>query len=114
MEGKGFGPRGVNVPRLMPGYKLRNCDISRIGRSQRRQVQGLTNVADRVVPALVLVEERSTRGKIEKREPGQQGQRPARRNSDENVSHKTHASFRLHFTVRLLTHELRFPLLSGN
>ena len=86
--------------RVVPTDKFRNYNRGGIGRCKRGQMQRLANVAGSVTTAVFMfVEERSARGKVEKRDTGQQGQRAPRGYFIENVLHESHATFSLHSNV---------------
>ncbi len=92
IERKRISWRRVLRQRGIPGDDLRRADEVEPGSCQRGQVQRLANVASRIGPVRVLVEERTARGKKEQRGTGQHRQRAAYNCSPENGFLRLHLS----------------------
>ena len=94
MQRKRITGRGVPRQRRKPCNDLWSAAEVQPGRSQRRHMQRLADMARIIGPIRVLMEERSTRRKEEQRSAGQQRQRPARVRSSENGFPRMHLSTR--------------------
>ena len=78
--------------RRKPRDHLRRADEIQPGSRQRRHVQRLADMAGRIGPIRMLVEERTARGKIDQRRTSYQRQRAAHLASPENRSPQIHLS----------------------
>jgi len=66
-------PGGLNCSGIVPAGNFGRCDHHTCGSRQRRSMQRLANMANRVLSGAVLVQEAATRGEIEQREADDQG-----------------------------------------
>jgi hypothetical protein len=64
---------GLNCAGIVPAGNFGSCDQHTCRSRQRRSMQRLANMANRVLPRAVLVQEAATRGEIEQRETEEQG-----------------------------------------
>jgi hypothetical protein len=64
---------GLNCAGIVPAGNFGRCDHHTCGNRQRRSMQGLANMANRVLSGAVLVQEAATRGEIEQRKADEQG-----------------------------------------
>ncbi len=78
--------------RRKPGDNLKRVGKIQPGSRQRRHVQRLADMAGRIGPIRMLVEERTARGKIDQRRTSYQRQRAAHLASPENRSPQIHLS----------------------
>ena len=63
---------GLNCAGIVPAGNFGRCDHHACGSRQRRSMQRLANMANRVLSGAVLVQEAATRGEIEQREADEQ------------------------------------------
>jgi hypothetical protein len=92
IERKRISWRRVLWQRGVPGDDLRCADEVQPGSRQRVQVQRLANVASRIGPVGMLVEERAARRKKEQRGACENRQRAAYSGSPENGFLRLHLS----------------------
>ncbi len=86
MQGKRIARSRVRRQRKIPSNEFGDVNEVERGRSQRRHVQRLADVASRPGTTGVVMEDCPARGKVEHRRARQQRQRPARKLSPKKVS----------------------------
>src|SRR6266478_4468777 len=86
MQGKRIARSRVRRERKIPSNEFGYVDEVERGRSQRRHVQRLADVASRPGTTGVVVEDCPARGKVEHRRARQQCQRATRKLPPKNVS----------------------------
>jgi hypothetical protein len=90
MQGEGIARRSVLRQRRISGDDLRRADDVKARSHQRRHVQCLADVAGRIGPIRMLVEECAARRKIEQRSTSQHRQSAVYSRPSENRSPRMH------------------------
>ena len=92
MQSKGIFRSYVPQNRCIPGDWPRCRDQIQRGRRQRRHVQRLANMASRLRPTLMMVQERAARSKEEQHRAAKHRQRAVRNRSPRYGSLRSHNS----------------------